>query len=93
MTKHFLLLLLAAGLLSASAQSPVIMQPANQTTPAPAIQTQNAADDSDILATLRSLGEMKAANDDLLKKQQTVLDALDQLQKDAEQLRIYAKRG
>jgi hypothetical protein len=80
---------------NAWAQAPVIVQPANQ--PPAAVSTNGktpaAADDSDVLATIKSLTEMKAANEEMLKKQQAVMDALDQLQKEADQLRIYAKRG
>jgi hypothetical protein len=78
---------------SALAQSPVIVQPANQ---APVVQrgnTQTSVDDSDILAAITSLEQIKAANEEMLKKQQTVLEALDQMQKEADQLRIFAKRG
>ena len=78
---------------SALAQTPVIVQPANQTAPTQTTKVQTAPDDTDILAAIKSLEEMKAANDEMLKKQQATLDALDQLQKDADQLRIFAKRG
>jgi hypothetical protein len=78
---------------SALAQTPVIVQPANQPAQGQTAKVQAAPDDSDMLAAIKSLEEMKAANDETLKKQQATLDALDQLQKDAEQLRIYAKRG
>ena len=78
---------------SALAQTPVIVQPANQTVPAQTTKAQAAPDDAEVLAAIKSLEEMKAANDEMLKKQQATLDALDQLQKDADQLRIFAKRG
>jgi Skp family chaperone for outer membrane proteins len=86
-----LTLLLLCG--SAMAQAPIIVQPANQTAPAQTARTQAASDDSEVQAAIKSLEEMKAANEELLKKQQATLEALDQLQKDAEQLRIFAKRG
>ena len=78
---------------SAIAQAPIIVQPANQPAAPQKANTPAKADDADILATMKSLSEMKAANEEMLKKQQAVLDALDQLQKEADQLRIYAKRG
>ena len=77
---------------SALGQAPVIVQPANQAGPTQT-KAQTAPDDSDMLAAIKSLEEVKAANEETLKKQQATLDALDQLQKDADQLRIYAKRG
>jgi hypothetical protein len=78
---------------SARAQAPIIVQPANQTAPVQSAKTQTVSDDSDMSAAIKSLEEMKAANEEMLKKQQAVLEALDQLQKEADQLRIYAKRG
>jgi hypothetical protein len=44
-------------------------------------------------ATLKSMREMKAANEEILKKQQTTLEALDELQKAADQIKIFTKRG
>ena len=78
---------------SAMAQSPIIVQPANQVAPIQSVSAPAKADDSDALAAINALEQLKAANDELLKKQQAVLEALDQLQKEADQLRIYAKRG
>jgi FtsZ-binding cell division protein ZapB len=88
---HVALAFLLCG--SVMAQAPIVVQPANQTAPARTANTQAAADDTDVLAAIKSLEEMKAANEELLKKQQAVLEAIDQLQKEADQLRIYAKRG
>ena len=39
------------------------------------------------------LEQMKAANDDLLRKQQATLQQLEELQKSAEQLKIFSKRS
>ena len=44
-------------------------------------------------AALPLLQAMKAANDETLKKQEAALVQLDELQKAAEQLKIYSKRG
>jgi hypothetical protein len=77
--------------LSAAEQAPIIVQPANTAAPQPtAAPAPNAPD---LSAALKSLQEMKAANDELLKKQEAVLQILDQLQEQADQLRIFAKRG
>ena len=93
--KSLLLVAMVAvfGVGSALAQAPVILQPANQPAPAQTPKAQAASNDSEILAAIKSLEELKAANDEMLKKQQAALDALDQLARDAEQLRIFAKRG
>jgi hypothetical protein len=42
---------------------------------------------------IKSLQEMKAANDEMLKKQEAMLQQLDDIQKAADQLRIFSKRG
>jgi hypothetical protein len=42
---------------------------------------------------IKQLQELKAQNDELLKQQQAALEALDDLQKEADQMRIYSKRG
>lgn len=39
------------------------------------------------------LQQMKAANEEILKKQQDTLQRLDELQKAAEQLKVFSKRG
>ena len=44
-------------------------------------------------ADIKELQELKAQNDELLKDQRATLDQLDELQKEAEQLRIFSKRG
>ncbi len=41
----------------------------------------------------RELQELKVQNDEILKQQQAALEALDDLQKEADQMRIYSKRG
>jgi riboflavin biosynthesis pyrimidine reductase len=42
---------------------------------------------------IKSLEAIRAANAELLKKQETTLQRLDELEQDAEQLRIFSKRG
>jgi hypothetical protein len=96
--RNRLLLIGASALIlcaTASAQTPapLIVQPANQTAAAPPVSMRAKPDDSDTLDAIKALEEMKAANDELLKKQQAMLDGLDQLQIQADQLRIFAKRG
>ena len=68
------------------AQSPM---PAVTSSQAPA-----APDDSgSIQAALKMLQEMKAANEETLRKQAATLQQLDELEKAADQLRIFARRG
>jgi len=42
---------------------------------------------------IKELQELNAQNDEILKQQQAALEALDDLQKEADQMRIYSKRG
>lgn len=73
--------------------APVLQSPApillEAASPAPA----DAKKQSDISETIRLLGEVKAQNEQTLKQQQAALEALDQLQKEADQIRILSKRG
>jgi hypothetical protein len=48
---------------------------------------------AEMAENIRQLQELKAQNDELLKQQQAALEALDDLQKEADQIRIYSKRG
>ena len=44
-------------------------------------------------AALKALQAMKAANDEILKKQAATLQKLDEIEKAANEIRIYTKRG
>src|SRR4051794_37907472 len=44
-------------------------------------------------AALKTLQELKAVNADILTKQAAILQQLDEIQKSAEQIKIYSKRG
>jgi urease alpha subunit len=65
--------------------------------PMPARPIPVAADrvkeETEMAANIKELQELKALNDDILKQQQATLDQLDELQKAADQLRIFSKRG
>ena len=86
-------LALALAIASLPAQTPVpVVTPATAPAAAPVVQpgpTDNAA----AQAGLKLLQEMKAANDETLKKQEAVLLQLEELQKAADQIKIYTKRG
>jgi hypothetical protein len=43
--------------------------------------------------TLKALQAMKAANDEILKQQAATLQKLDEMEKAAQEIRIYSKRG
>jgi hypothetical protein len=76
------------------AQSPVIVQAAP---PAAALktqtQTQVAAPNADAAQALKMLQQMKAANEETLRKQAATLEQLDELDKAANQIRIFSSRN
>jgi biopolymer transport protein ExbD len=75
-----------------SAQSPVIVPAA---TPAAITSQQSApsANSGSLQEALKMLQEMKAANEETLRKQAAMLEQLDELEKAADQIRVYSKRG
>jgi hypothetical protein len=81
-----------AGMLPAQSPMPVIV-PA--TTPAVTSSQAPAAPEGSvsIQAALKMLQEMKAANEETLRKQAATLEQLDELEKVADQIRIYTKRS
>lgn len=80
------------GLLLAQSPKPVIVQAA---TPAAAPSRAPVAPESSLSlqAALKELQEMKAANEETLRKQAATLEQLDALEKTAEQIKIYSRRG
>jgi esterase/lipase len=88
----FLAVVTLAVTVSAQSPMPVIvpaMTPA-ATTKAPAAISENS---SSIQAALKILEQIKAANEETLKKQTATLEQLDELEKAAEQIKIYTKRS
>jgi hypothetical protein len=77
-----------------SAQSPMpVVVPAM--TPATTTQTPVAAavTTTSTQTALKALQAMKAANDEILKQQAATLEKLDEMEKAAQEIRIYTKRG
>jgi hypothetical protein len=96
----FLSIFAAMSVFAAKAQSPapIVVQAASAATApsnsASATTSPPAAQDSEALqAALKSLREIKAVNDETLKKQEAALQQLDELQKTADQVKIFGKRG
>lgn len=94
----FLISLCAAiSIFAAYAQSPqpIIVQAATPSPVAPAVApaAESTRDAVSIGESVKLLQEMKAANAETLKKQQAVLDQLDEMQKTAEQIKIFAHRS
>ena len=94
--RAFLLSLIAAALaaseINAQAPTPIVvpaMTPAttNQSPVTAAVTTAATQ------TTLKALQAMKAANDEILNQQKATLEKLDELEKVANEIRIYTKRG
>ena len=89
----FASLLFSLGTLQAQTQNTVVV-PANVPANAPAPPAQAApASAPGSQALLQTLQQMKAANDETLRKQQATLQQLDELQKAVDQIKIYTKRS
>ena len=73
---------------------PVIVQAA---TPAPKSAATPAAaapeNSGSLQAALKMLQAMKAANEETLRKQAATLEQLEELEKAADQIRVFTKRG
>ncbi len=80
-----------ACILPAQAPIPVIVPAA---TPAVTLKTSPAPFNADSAhAVLKMLQEMKAANEETLRKQAATLERLDELEKAADQIRTLTKRS
>ena len=78
----------------AQAQSPAPVIVPAATAAVSTAKTQPVPDSSDSLqGAIKLLEEMKASNEATLKKQDETLQRLDELQKTANQLKIYAQRS
>ena len=95
----FLSMLTAMSLAIASAQSPVPVvvpasTPAAVTNPGATVNRVPSTQDSEaVQSAIKMLEQIKAANEDVLRKQEATLQQLDEIQKAAEQLKIFSKRG
>jgi len=87
-----LTLAFVSNALRAQSPTPIIVQAATAATAAPT-PIPVAKDSEPNPIAMRMLQQMKAANEDVLKKQEATLQRLDEIQKAAEQLKIFSKRG
>ena len=90
------------SIFAAKAQSPMpiivpAMSPATSATDGSESQKGNAPaavkQAESFQAAIKMLQELKSANDEMLKKQEATLQQLDDLEKAADQLKIFSKRG
>jgi hypothetical protein len=63
------------------------------TTTTTATVATSPSDSASLASAIKLLHEMKAANAETLKKQEAVLQQLDELQKASEQMKAFGKRG
>lgn len=92
-----LLILVALSIVTMNGQAPqpIIVQaaspapPASTTTSPPPLVPISAS----TTAAIKLLQDLKAVNGETLKKQQTALEQLDELQKAADEIKIFASRG
>jgi hypothetical protein len=97
LTLLFLLLPIAIAIGVSHAQTPMIVVPAASpaavTTTTSATVATSPSDSTSLASVIKLLQEMKATNAETLKKQEAVLQQLDELQKAAEQMKAFGKRG
>jgi len=83
---------LTASAVDGQSPSPIVVQ---AVTPATANQTpaMAAVTTASTQTAIKALQAMKAANDEILSQQKAALEKLDEMEKAANELRIYSKRG
>ena len=88
----FLSLLAIFAIASGQAQTPMpIIVPAM--TPPTVVKTPPAENAASAQAGLKAMQALKAANEEILKQQTATLQKLDEIEKVANEIRIYSKRG
>ena len=87
----FAIALLAIVPLFAQAPMPIVTPVPTKVVQAPASAIATATDTT--ASNLKALRDFKAANDEILKRQKTALEILDELQKAADQIKMYTKRS
>lgn len=92
--RTLLLFSLVAFLFGAlDAQTPMVVVPAATPAPATRLATPTPPPSDSNATLLQLLQQMKSTNEETLKKQRAVLEQLDELQKAAEQMKAFSKRG
>ena len=88
-------ILAALSIFAAKAQSPtpIVIQAASPANVSSTPKVAPVVDSDSLSLTIKTLQEMKAANEDMLKKQEAALQQLDELQKAADEIKIFTKRG
>jgi hypothetical protein len=91
-TAAIAILTLAGSVLHAQSPAPIVVQAITpESANPPRVVSAPTAANAD--ATLKLLQEIKAANAEVLSKQAATLQQLDDLEKAADQIKIFSKRG
>jgi lipopolysaccharide export system protein LptA len=90
-----LLVAFASSATRGQSPQPIVVQAAS---PASTSATSTAAvpvvqESATIQASIKTLEQIKAANQEILSKQKAALERLDEIQQSAEQIKVLAKRG
>jgi hypothetical protein len=94
MRAYFFIFAAAVLVSIANAQSPTpIVVPAMTPAKTAGGPVTPAVANASTQTTLKALQEIKAANAEILKQQEATLQKLDELEKAAQEIRIYTKRG
>lgn len=93
-TISFLLISLALGVSTLHAQSPAqdLVVPAAVDATVPKA-TAVTPDETNLAPVLKALQAMKAANEETLQKQAATLSQLEEIEKNADQVRIFSRRS
>ncbi len=91
----FISIFAAMSIFVAKAQSPtpIVVQAASPAAISSTAAPAPATDSDSLPLTIKMLQEMKTANEEMLKKQEATLQQLDELQKAADEVKIFSKRG
>lgn len=77
----------------AQSPTPIVVQAASPAAATSTTTTVATKEADPVQAEIKTLQQMKAANDEILSKQKAALERLDELQQAADQLKIFSKRG
>ncbi len=85
---------IAAATINAQAPAPVVVQASGPTATASAADAANDSEDGASKAgLLQSLQQLKAANSEILKRQLAMLQQLEEIEKAAAEIKIFAGRS
>lgn len=84
---------MSISLARAQSPAPILVRAASPSAAAASVPTISAQGSASVEAAIKLLEEIKAKNEETLKKQEAALQQLEEMQQAAQQLRIFSKRG